>query len=394
MAASMNAINAIYNDPSVVVILQAAAMTRVKNNIQMAQSQSSIESRLYPLIDGILHDLCAIAKPMENNSPLQLQCHPQSLFSGEGGDTSQIPDCAACIWDPIACTMWPAFWFEAKPLPAASWLTSKAAAWLAMSVFEQSIPQLRNQAAHAFATFKDRPTTYHVFLLVGIFWSMLIIDKDREAKAKDHTETMVKAAEQEQESIAATLKEQKQGSQSDPLTPPQKRRRIAKSTDIHDSDITTTIDIDIPDHLLPELIYFNELLVLEESAEKYNPAFLHAILSAMDKNRFAMQPSWLTLPDNHEYSRSEKHAEGLEKLRQAYTKRIKEDLDSHRMELIFDLYSPPQDLKDKPYHPSSSKSQDVDRSPYPSRSSMKSVFNSPTSNQLGGCLDSEEDCSE
>ncbi|KAE9387903.1 hypothetical protein BT96DRAFT_948017 [Gymnopus androsaceus JB14] len=206
--------------------------------------------------------------------------------------------------------MWPAFWFEAKT--ALDWLTSEAAASVVAVIFQQN--------------------------------------RDREVKANDHIKRMVEAAEKEQESIAAALKRKRQQNIQGPSTPPRKRQR----TEIHDSDIRTTMDISIPDELLPVLIYFNEPLVLEESAEEYNPAFLQVIRNETKMMLFA-----------------QKHGEGLEKLRQVYLRYVSQALDDHRTELHSDLYSPPQDSKDETYRPAPSRSQDVGRSPYLSRSSMQ-----------------------
>ncbi|KAJ4494464.1 hypothetical protein C8R41DRAFT_829101 [Lentinula lateritia] len=265
----------LYNDPSIVVIRKEESLTRLRNNINLAQSQSESESRLYPLLNRIVSDLCSFAKhASEEQGGIELQCHSQALFPGEENHY-QVPDCAACVFSADSFRMFPAFWFEAKALPLEedeeSWQSAKAR-MSALEVFGDSIPQLRQQANNAFKCFEHGPTSYHVFLLVGIFWSLLIFEKQREDDARDHIGKMEAAAKQELEGVAKKLIDKKNQALGHPAA---KRRRITKGTPAaKNPEIVTKMDITVPDHLLPRLLYVNEPLVVGNPVENYRKRWL------------------------------------------------------------------------------------------------------------------------
>ncbi|KAF9061541.1 hypothetical protein BDP27DRAFT_1337936 [Rhodocollybia butyracea] len=347
-------VTSLYRDPSVIVIRKEEALSRLRNNIELAQSQSSLESRLYPLLNRIVSDLCALAKRRDTQHR-ELQCHSQALFPGHGHENRyRVPDCAACVFDSITLQMFPAFWFEGKALPLhpeeASWFTALGTEQRAMDIFESSIPQLREQAAYAFQSFNG-PTSYHVFLLVGIFWSLIIFDKEREAKANIHIAKMEEMAKEKLSEVANNLLDERS----------KKRRRTERSPT---PEVVTQTDIDIPDHLLPQLVYVNEPLVVGQPVEKYNPTFLEAVASTMTHNKFVLQPSWFDVPPNFK-SKPDLDV-GMNRLRVAYERPLRNDMSDRTMAVQDDLFSPPQDTNDLTYRGSRA-NPGLDRSPYPAR---------------------------
>ncbi|KAJ3853452.1 hypothetical protein EV368DRAFT_81544 [Lentinula lateritia] len=342
----------LYNNPSIVVIRKEESLTRLQNNIDLAQSQSASESRLYPLLNRIVSDLCSFAKHDSETQPeegsKELQCHSQALFPGEETDY-QVPDCAACVFNSDSLHMFPAFGFEGKALPLKvhekNWHSAAVARERAMEIFEKSIPQLRQQANYAFKCFKHGPTSYHVFLIVGIFWSLLIFKKQQEEDVRDYIEEMEVAAKQELADIARKLIEKKDQAAS--LPPAGKRRRITSAP--KNPEIVTETMITVPDHLLPQLLYVNEPLVIGNPVENYSPFFLKAVASAMDQNHFVLQPSWFDVPPN--INSEPNLSEGIEKLRLAYEQDLRNDMSSEKMALEDHLFSPPQDPNDETYRP-------------------------------------------
>ncbi|KAJ3886532.1 hypothetical protein GG344DRAFT_69593 [Lentinula edodes] len=340
----------LYDDPSVVVIRKEESLTRLRNNINLAQSQNGSESRLYPLLNRIVSDLCLFAKhDSEEQGGIELQCHSQALFPGEENHY-QVPDCAACIFTADSLRMFPAFWFEAKALPLEededSWQSAKAH-YRALEVFGNSIPQLRQQANNAFKCFEHGPTSYPVFLLVGAFWSLLIFNKQLENDARDYIARKEEEAKQELMEVAKNLIDKKDRAS---VLPAAKRRRITEDTPVAKSpEIVTKIEIAIPDHLLPQLLYVNEPLVVGNPVENYSPNFLKAVACVMNQNHFVLQPSWFDLPTN--FASEQDLMEGIRRLRLAYVEDLQNEMDKERMVLEDHLYSPPQDPNDTTYRP-------------------------------------------
>ncbi|KAF9038402.1 hypothetical protein BDP27DRAFT_1347824 [Rhodocollybia butyracea] len=325
MASSNNhdLVTSLDRDPSVIVIRKEEALSRLRNN------NSSLESRLYPLLNRIVSDLCALAKRRDAQHR-ELQCHSQALFPDHGHENRyRVPDCAACVFDSITLQMFPAFWFEGKALPLhpeeASWFTALGTEQRAMDIFESSIPQLREQAAYAFQSFNG-PTSYHVFLLVGISWSLIIFDKEREAQANIHIAKMEEMAKEKLSEVANNLLDERS----------KKRRRTERSPT---PEVVTQTDIDIPDHLLPQLVYVNEPLV--------------AVASTMTHNKFVLQPSWFD-------------DVGMKRLRLAYVRPLRNDMSDKTMAVQDALFSPLHDPTDLTYRGPRA-NQGLDRSPYPAR---------------------------
>ncbi|KAJ3915800.1 hypothetical protein F5877DRAFT_81484 [Lentinula edodes] len=340
----------LYNDPSVVVIRKEEFLTRLRNNINLAQSQHRSESRLYPLLNRIVSDLCSFAKHVsEEQGSRELQCHSQALFPGEENH-NQVPDFAACTFSADSLHMSPAFWFEGKALPLEkdeeSWQSEKVR-MRALARFGSSIPQLRQQADNAFKYFQHGPTRYHVFVLVGIFWSLLVFDKQQEDAVRDYIKQKEEEAKQELVDVAKNLIDKKNQASEPPAS---KRRRGTEDTPVAKSpEIVMKTEITVPDHLLPRLLYVNEPLVVGNPVENYSPNFLKAVASVMDQNHFVLQPSWFDLPPNFESQPN--LTEGIRRLRLAYEQNLSNEVDNEKMALEDHLYSPPQDLNDTTYRP-------------------------------------------
>ncbi|KAJ3882639.1 hypothetical protein F5051DRAFT_435900 [Lentinula edodes] len=343
-------VTTLYHDPSVVVIRREESLTRLQNNINLAQSQHHSESRLYPLLNRIVSDLCSLAKhDSEEQGSRELQCHSQALFPVEENH-NQVPDVAACVFSADSLDMFPAFWFEGKALPlekdVESWQSPKAH-YRAMEIFANSIPQLRQQVNNAFECFEHGPTSYHVFLLIGTFWSLLVFEKQQEDDVRDYIEQKEAAAKQELVGIAKKLIDRKNQAS---VLPAAKRRRITKSTPAaKNPEIVMKTDITVPDRLLPQLKYVNEPLVVGSPVENYSPNFLKAVNSAMAQNHFVLQPSWFNVPPN--FNSHPDLTEGIRRLRSAYERDLKNIMSNEKVALEDHLYSPPQDSNDTTYRP-------------------------------------------
>ncbi|KAE9409831.1 hypothetical protein BT96DRAFT_984188 [Gymnopus androsaceus JB14] len=194
-------------------------------------SNLNIEVRLYPLIDGVMQELCLLAQSLKEGRILQ--CHSQALFSGTEG--SQTPDCAACIFDLTSETWNPAFWFEGKALEDDDdWRTS-------------------DEAAAA-----SRADTITLLGTSGCYWSL---------------------TKKKRQKLNATLTTKGE-------EPPKKKRRKEA---VPDPGIYNTFNITISADLLPELVYSNEPLVFGKPSKEYNPAFLDTVSVVMIHNEFDLQ---------------------------------------------------------------------------------------------------------
>ncbi|KAF9038404.1 hypothetical protein BDP27DRAFT_780022, partial [Rhodocollybia butyracea] len=140
-----------------------------------------------------------------------------------------------------------------------------------------------------------------------------------------------------------------------------KRRRTEKSPT---PEIVTKTDIDIPDRLLPRLVYVNEPLVVGQPVEKYNPTFLEAVASTMTHNGFVLQPSWFDVPPN--FNSEPKLNVGMKRLRLAYVRPLRNDMSDKTMAVQDALFSPLHDPTDLTYRGPRA-NQGLDRSPYPAR---------------------------
>ncbi|KAJ3903457.1 hypothetical protein F5879DRAFT_1023536 [Lentinula edodes] len=339
-----------YKDPSVILLKRDSIFKRLESDLILAQSNAEIEFHLYPLLNRVVTDFCSVN---EGDNRFTLECHPQAYFGDSAPGSYRLPDCAACTFDSRASTMKeaikPVFWFEAKPLrDSGNWRDKEVLIdMMASHYFATAIPQVREQVKHAFRSF-DGPTQYPVFILVGLYWSMLIFDKDKEQRAYEHEETVASQVLARQ-AVAANLLALKDRATStastasvvDPGGAQEKSRFSSPER-----------QIDVFDDYLPELKYFNEPLLLGTPVQEYNPVFLHALSTIMEKHEFSQQPSCFDVPHNYQYVPNINIlANGMNRLRAVYRDILNSIMVNATMEREDEEYSQSEDSKDGSYKP-------------------------------------------
>ncbi|KAJ4494145.1 hypothetical protein C8R41DRAFT_866858 [Lentinula lateritia] len=339
-----------YKDPSVILLKRDSIFKRLESDLILAQSNAEIEFHLYPLLNRVVTDFCNVN---EGDNRFTLECHPQAYFGDSAPGSYRLPDCAACTFDSRASTMKeaikPIFWFEAKPLPdSRNWRKKEVLIdTMTSSYFAAAIPQVREQVKHAFRSF-DGPTQYPVFILVGLYWSMLIFDKDKEQRAYEHEETVASQVLARQ-AVAANL-----------LALKDRATSTASTTSVVDPGgaqeksrfSSPERQIDVFDDYLPELKYFNEPLLLGTPVQEYNPAFLHALSTIMEKHEFSQQPSCFDVPHNYQYVPTINIlANGMKRLRTVYRNILNSIMVNASMEREDEEYSQSEDSKDGSYKP-------------------------------------------
>ncbi|KAJ3923102.1 hypothetical protein F5877DRAFT_63591 [Lentinula edodes] len=332
-----------YKDPSVILLKRDSIFKRLESDLILAQSNAEIEFHLYPLLNRVVTDFCSVN---EGDSRFTIECHPQAYFGDSAPGSYRLPDCAAYTFDSRASTMKeaikPIFWFEAnlKPIPnSRNWRKKEVLIdTMTSSYFAAAIPQVREQVKHAFRSF-DGPTQYPVFILVGLI--------DKEQRAYEHEETVASQVLARQ-AVAANLLALKDRATStastasvvDPGGAQEKSRFSSPER-----------QIDVFDDYLPELKYFNEPLLLGTPVQEYNPVFLHALSTIMEKHEFSQQPSCFDVPHNYQYVPNINMASGMEKLRTVYRDILNSIMVNATMEREDEEYSQSEDSKDGSYKP-------------------------------------------
>ncbi|KAJ3863541.1 hypothetical protein EV359DRAFT_64703 [Lentinula novae-zelandiae] len=286
-----------YKDPSVILLKRDSIFKRLESDLILAQSNAEIEFHLYPLLNRVVTDFCSVN---EGDSRFTLECHPQAYFGDSTPGSYRLPDCAASTFDSRASTMKeaikPVFWFHST----------------------------------------------------GLYWSMLIFDKDKEQQAYEHEETVASQVLARQ-AVAANLLALKDRATStastasvvDPGGAQEKSRFSSPER-----------QIDVFDDYLPELKYFNEPLLLGTPVQEYNPVFLHALSTIMEKHEFSQQPSCFDVPHNYQYVPNINIlASGMEKLRTVYRDILNSIMVNATMEREDEEYSQSEDSKDGSYKP-------------------------------------------
>ncbi|KAE9382547.1 hypothetical protein BT96DRAFT_231974 [Gymnopus androsaceus JB14] len=165
--ASPSLIQALQNDPSLIVYTKAESTKRLDSALKIAMKDPANEFKLYPLLNRVITDITLSTVCTKENHPHVLEVHNQAFF-GTSSDDFRLPDCAACYFNDDLENYFPAFWFEAKPLEVfEDWRTSAAAEFRAMQLFQNAIPQLREQVDRAFRAFTGLEECY-VFILHAI----------------------------------------------------------------------------------------------------------------------------------------------------------------------------------------------------------------------------------
>ncbi|KAJ3884386.1 hypothetical protein GG344DRAFT_84102 [Lentinula edodes] len=223
----------------------------------------------------------------------------------------------------------PVFWFEAKPLPELrNWRKREVLIdTMTSNYFAAAIPQVREQVKYAFRSF-DGPTQYPVFILVGLYWSIQVLARQAVAAnllaLKDHATSTASTA-----------------SVVDPGGAQEKSRFSSPER-----------QIDVFDDYLPELKYFNEHLLLGTPVQEYNPVFLHALSTIMEKHEFSQQPSCFDVPHNYQYVPNINIlANGMNRLRAVYRDILNSIMVNATMEREDEEYSQSEDSKDGSYKP-------------------------------------------
>ncbi|KAF5345733.1 hypothetical protein D9757_013303 [Collybiopsis confluens] len=354
------------NNPSFIIYTEAESMKRLECNLQIAMKDPMNEYKLYPLINRVATDIAISTSCINEQHSHLLEVHNQAFFGTSKADF-RLPDCAACFFDFETGVHFPAFWFEVKPLPAhEDWRTPEAEI-RAIQEFENIIPQVRSQVEKALRVFPSIDKCY-VFIVVGIYWSLLRFEREREEGARQHTESWF------EHKPDFPLTNPIPAAQS--TTPTRKRRRkdsgeatrpgIYHSTTLDPlSKQSSAPDITFPKEFLPELLYFNEPLIMGTPVDQYNPVFLRAVQQALSEHHCSMQPSWLSSPDDFDNNLAGDLSAGLEKLASAYALPIVDELTKNIMEQEDAEWPTPQNKSDSTYLPG--KHQALERSPYPRR---------------------------
>ncbi|KIK61155.1 hypothetical protein GYMLUDRAFT_85127 [Collybiopsis luxurians FD-317 M1] len=173
------------DDPAAITYTKADAMKRLDSALKIAMNDYSNEYKLYPLLNRVVTDITLSTNCAKQGHPHVLEVHNQAFFGTK--NNYRLPDCAACFFDDDSEEYFPAFWFEAKSLDYfEDWRTTRAEVE-AESAFQNSIPQVRKQVDWAFCMFPGLDECC-VFILVGIYWSLLRFHRSTEDKARTHTE--------------------------------------------------------------------------------------------------------------------------------------------------------------------------------------------------------------
>ncbi|KAJ3830735.1 hypothetical protein EV361DRAFT_980868 [Lentinula raphanica] len=264
-------------DPSVIIYPRTQSFLLVENDIQLAEAQSNLEARVYPFILRLAYDLCMAS--MCSDPDATLECHPQFSLLDDGNGIVVIPDGALCMFNKRTQILIPVLVIEAKSLSKINWaknitwrspegrLKARGSACLTLHM-----DQLRKQAANAFPLLSAAGVPTKLPLIVGdaIYVSLLLFDKEKE----ENVQRII-------DEYLSSMKEQlKAASQSEIES------FMQRKCEENDSFIPITQD------MLPELIFYNEPLILGDPAHSYNPVVLNAIKVILDHADVALQPSW------------------------------------------------------------------------------------------------------
>lgn len=273
----------------VVVYTEAMAFHRLENILLAAMHSPTIESRIYAFISRYISDLSMMAF-RSDDSNVTLEAYNQAQYYLEK-TSYRAPDCAMILFDPVTKQFISVLSVEGKPLKLRAgdedWRNAKLAPSDALSVFKEHIPQLREQAQHAFANFAIGK--HYVMLHVGNFFSLLLFDRENEKMVQEiekisYKKTPLRHRKRQRKDSA--------GESPEPVPVQLDRPTVSVSEDL------------LPSELLPQVIYLNQQILVEREGVgpryKFSDSFLHALHLSAIQNGFQLQPSWLSLPPNFE----------------------------------------------------------------------------------------------
>lgn len=242
------------------------------NDSVLGRTFPKAERFLYPLTSRVISDICQSSYHNEDPDSIRLECHNQASFArhdqerDKETDTERIPDGAAFAFNRRTGKLELCFWVEAKCLVSPNW-DDESAMTEALQTVESSIPQLREQADHAFRYY---PTsgTYNAFLQTGPLWTHFEFSQGTELMATSMIKKYVAKG-------MTTVDPRADGSR------PKKRvkKELVRRTAF--------------DPVFPKVAFCN-VRVVDSDKEEYDPLFLKIIHGVLSEKGFSLQPCWLT----------------------------------------------------------------------------------------------------
>lgn len=247
----------------------------MENDRVLSKTFPGAERFLYPFTSRVISDICRSSYHNEDPDSIRLECHNQASFArhdqerDKETDTERIPDGAVFAFNRKTGELILLFWVEAKRLVSPDWDHALAISE-AIETVQSSIPQLRDQAAHAFRYYPNISGTYNAFLHAGPFWTHFEFSQGMELMATSMINQYVSQG-------STTIDTQEDSDDSRP-------RKRARKEPLK----RTTFDL-----VFPKVTFCNVRIVDSERKE-YNPLFLKVINDVLSENGFSFQPCWLT----------------------------------------------------------------------------------------------------
>lgn len=226
----------------------------------VSKKYNDSERMLYASTSRIISDACQVHFHKESADHITLECFNQASFKRheserEQGtddvDTERIPDCAVFSYNSISGKLLLCLWVEVKRLHSEDpegW-DSEDAEMDALEAIKSAIPQIREQAHHAFRSYPG-PAKYDALLQVGPYWTHFRFSKEDEDHA---TQKMAQlTGESDNEYAIETLEDD---------TRPSKRQRKAPEA----VPLKTAFN-----KYFPQVSFCHETII-DFEGHKYNP---------------------------------------------------------------------------------------------------------------------------